>query len=163
MNIIFLDVDGVLNSVNKLIEVYNKTHKPHSLYNYPFDERCLMNLQLLVRETNSKLVIISSWRKSIDGRSKLMRMLKEYNLEHEVIGFTSNLNTKVEEIKEYLSKLDYSVNFIILDDKSNMEDLSPYLVNINSQVGLTEENVNEAILKLNNSFVRKLNNPITYK
>lgn len=47
MNIIFLDVDGVLNSVNKLIETYKRTHKPHSGYSYPFDEVCLENLQLL--------------------------------------------------------------------------------------------------------------------
>ena len=38
MNVIFLDVDGVLNSINKLIEIYNKTHKSHSGYIYPFDE-----------------------------------------------------------------------------------------------------------------------------
>ena len=30
MNIIFLDVDGVLNSVSNLIKVYNETHKSHS-------------------------------------------------------------------------------------------------------------------------------------
>ena len=156
MNIIFLDVDGVLNSVNKLIEVYNKTHKPHSLYNYPFDERCLINLQLLVKKTNSKLVIISSWKKSLEGRCRLMEVLGKYDLDEEVIGFTSNLNTKVEEIKEYLSKLNYSVNFIILDDKNDMEELFPYLVNTNPQVGLTEENVEETILKLNDQSKKKI-------
>ena len=49
MNIIFLDVDEVLNSINNLIEVYNKTHKSHSAYSYPFDENCLENLKLLVQ------------------------------------------------------------------------------------------------------------------
>lgn len=38
MNIIFLDIDGVLNSINKLVETYNRTHKPHSGYSYPFEE-----------------------------------------------------------------------------------------------------------------------------
>ena len=47
MNIIFLDIDGVLNSHRKLKEVYEQTHKPHSGYNYPFDEICLENLKTL--------------------------------------------------------------------------------------------------------------------
>ena len=38
MNIIFLDVDGVLNSVNKLIETYNKTQRSHSVYSYSLDK-----------------------------------------------------------------------------------------------------------------------------
>ena len=45
MNIIFLDVDGVLNSRIKLIELYKKTGKPHSGTNFPFDETCLENLK----------------------------------------------------------------------------------------------------------------------
>lgn len=156
MNIIFLDVDGVLNSVNKLIEVYRKTHRPHSGYNYPFDEKCLKNLQLLVRDTNSKLVIRSTWRKDIEGRTKLMNVLKEYDLDKEVIGYTPVLNTnREEEIKQYLSMLDYQVNFIILDDKIDMGSLLPYLVNTNPQVGLTYSDVEDGVLKLNNFFVKK--------
>ena len=73
MNIIFLDVDGVLNSTNKLIEVYNKTLKSHSCYSYPFDENCLENLKLLVQKTNSKLVITSTWRKSKTGIETLLK------------------------------------------------------------------------------------------
>ena len=64
MNLIFLDVDGVINSIKHLIEVYNETHKPHSGYSYPFDPNCLENLKRLVSETNSSLVISSTWRHS---------------------------------------------------------------------------------------------------
>jgi len=78
VNIIFLDVDGVLNSINKLVEVYNKTNKPHSGYSYPFDETCLRNLQLLVRETNSKLVVTSTWRKDKEGRQTLLNAYKYF-------------------------------------------------------------------------------------
>ena len=41
MNSIFLDVEGVLNSIDNLEKVYKETNKPHSGFNYPFDERCL--------------------------------------------------------------------------------------------------------------------------
>ena len=86
MNIIFLDIDGVLNSHRKLIEVYKKTHKPHSGYNYPFDEICLNNLKELVEKTNSKIVITSSWRKDEEGRNKIIQTLKDYSLDQYIIG-----------------------------------------------------------------------------
>ena len=149
MNIIFLDIDGVLNSHRKLKEVYNKTHKPHSGYNYPFDEICLNNLKRLVEITNSKLVITSTWRKDQEGKNKIIETLKEYELDHHIIGYTPILHTsRGKEIKEYLSTLEEQPNFIILDDDTDMEDLIDYLIKTNIQVGLTSDNTEEAIMKL---------------
>lgn len=149
MNIIFLDVDGVLNSIRKLKEVYDKTHKPHSGNNYPFDEVCLENLKMLVNKTNSKLVISSTWRKYEEDVDVLLNVLKEYGLDKEVVGFTPILNSRRGlEIKEYLSSLNEEVNFIILDDDSDMGELLPYLVKTDINVGLTEENVQDGIKKL---------------
>ena len=149
MNIIFLDVDGVLNSRNKLMEVYKKTHKPHSGYSYPFDERCLENLKLLVQETNSKIVITSTWRKDEEGIRTLLKTLNEYELDKYVIGYTPILNTPREiEIKDYLYQYKEQPNFIILDDDSDFDALIPYLIKTNGQVGLTCENVKDGIKKL---------------
>lgn len=149
MNIIFLDIDGVLNSHRKLKEVYKKTHKPHSGYNYPFDELCLENLKTLVEATNSKIVITSTWRKDKEGREKLIQALKEYELDQRIIGYTPILNkTRGIEIKAYLSTLDHQPNFIILDDDTDTEELTEYLIKTNIQVGLTKENIEEAIIKL---------------
>ena len=149
MNIIFLDIDGVLNSHRKLEEVYNKTHKPHSGYEYPFDEICLNNLKKLIEITDSKLVITSVWRKDEEGRDTLINALKEYELDQYIIGYTPILGKKRGiEIQAYLDQLDYTPNFIILDDNSDMEELINYLVKTNIKVGLTESNVEEAIIKL---------------
>ena len=149
MNIIFLDVDGVLNSKNKLISVYNKTGKPHSGYNYPFDEKCLENLRILVQLTNSKLVVTSTWRMDDIGIKTLLNVLKTYNLDKEVIGYTPIIGSQRElEIKEFLSSLDNEPNFIILDDDADFNELLPYLVKTNSQTGLTTSNVENAVKKL---------------
>ena len=149
MNIIFLDIDGVLNSHRKLKEVYDRTHRPHSGYNYPFDEICLNNLKRLVEITNSKLVITSTWRKDQEGKNKIIETLKEYELDHHIIGYTPILHTsRGKEIKEYLSTLEEQPNFIILDDDTDMEDLIDYLIKTNIQVGLTSDNTEEAIMKL---------------
>ena len=156
MNIIFLDVDGVLNSRNKLIEIYNKTHKPHSGYSYPFDEKCLQNLQLLVKETNSKIVITSTWRKDEVGRKTLLKALNEYELHNKVIGYTPVLDKKREiEIKQFLINLKEKPNFVILDDDLDMGELIPFLIKTNGQVGLTYENVQEAIIKLSKTKIKE--------
>ncbi len=158
MNIIFLDVDGVINSVNNLIKVYNETHKSHSGYSYPFDSNCLENLKELVTETKSNLVISSTWRHSQKGMEKLLKVLSEYNLDKLVIGCTPVLGlSRGAEIKKYLSesKFDDIINFVILDDDRDMEDLLPYLVHTDKQVGLTKENVQQAIKKLTKSHIKE--------
>lgn len=149
MNIIFLDIDGVLNSIDKLIEVYKKTGRPHSGSLYPFDEKCLKNLQLLVTETNSKIVITSTWRRDKQCMNVLLNTLDNYNLKSEVIGYTPILyETRENEIKKYLSKLNELPNFVIIDDIVEMGELSQYLIVTSPQTGLTEENVQEAIKAL---------------
>lgn len=154
MNLIFLDVDGVINSVDNLIKIYNETHKSYSGYSYPFDSNCLENLKKLVLETNSKLIISSTWRLSLKGKNRLLQELKEYELDRLVIGYTPFLaSNRNDEIKAFLSNFDcITPNFIILDDDSCLGDLMPFLVKTNRQVGLTEENVQEAIKKLTKSY-----------
>lgn len=150
MNIIFLDVDYVLNSTRKLKEVYNETGKPHSGYSYPFDERCMENLKRIVFETDSNIVITSVWRKTEEGRSVLLTELNKYGLDKYILGWTPVLNTKRgKEISSFLSGLKDSVKFVILDDNSDMGEYGPFLVKTDGKVGLTEENVKEAIEKLN--------------
>ena len=144
MNIIFLDVDGVLNSVEHLIEVYNKTGKPHHGINYPFDEKCLINLKRLVEETNSLIVITSTWRKYKDAKERLLEELKKYKLDKYVIGYTKNLGNKILEIKEYLKTLGENINFIILDDSNSFEDMIKYLVVTNAYYGLREQDIEQA-------------------
>ena len=147
--IIFLDVDGVLNSINKLIEVYKLTGKSHSCYDYPFDDNCLEYLKYIVEETDAYLVITSTWRKDEEGIEILLNKLREFDLDKRVIGYTPILGTKrFYEIKEYLDTLNEEVNFIILDDDSDMLEFSKNLIKTTTQVGLTKEQSEQAILKL---------------
>jgi len=151
LNIIFLDVDNVLNSTTKLIEVYKKTGKPHSGYRYPFDERCLNNLRELVINTKAKIVVTSIWRETEEGKVTLLNELKKYDLDEEVIGYTPVLNSKkrVEEIRSFLEDIENNCKFVILDDMTDMGEFSTFLVKTDSKVGLTSENVKEAIKILN--------------
>lgn len=159
MNIIFLDVDGVLNSVNNLIRIHKKTNKSYSCYSYPFDYECLENLKELVFRTKSNIVISSSWRKSKEGMQKLFEVLKMYELDELVIGATPFLGTnRGEEISKYLDSIKYIdiINFVILDDDNDMENLSDHLVLINNMTGLTHENVDEALKMFEEQKSKKL-------
>ena len=73
MNIIFLDIDGVLNSRRKLIEVYKKTHKPHSGYNYPFDEICLENLKTLDGFNTPVIMMTASSKDEVQNKPNPFR------------------------------------------------------------------------------------------
>lgn len=149
MNIIFLDVDGVLNSINALKEAYYKDKRPYSGYDYPFDSKCLNNLKYLVYKTNSYLVITSTWRMHQEGREILLNELKKYDLDTRVIGYTDVLHqSRGEEIKAYLEKLGKDVKYIILDDDNDFEGLEDYLVQTDFLDGLTEEDRDYGIKKL---------------
>ena len=104
MNIIFLDVDGVLNSAKELSEG-------------PFSKISLSVLKRIVDETNVKIVVISSWRLLEFSRKILLSELEKYHLKESVIGMTPHLTSNREEIMTYLKSNEFSnLNFIILDD-----------------------------------------------
>lgn len=161
MNIIFLDVDGVLNSMTHLIKLYEKNKKPFFGFDTPFDPDCLKNLKELVIQTNSKIVVSSTWRKRQKGIEILLENLKKYELDKSVIGYTPIFNTNVTrgtEIKAYLSNLKENaskLNFIILDDESDMDELLPHLIKTDANLGLTSENVKLGIKNLNKKRIKE--------
>ena len=133
MKIIFLDVEGVLNGGESFLE-----------------PKCLKNLQKLIKKTKAKIVITSNWRKTEAGREKLLKGLKEYDLAKEVVGWTPSLGRRKQEIHAYLLTLATPPqNFIIIDDVvEKMTEYLSFIIKVDGKVGLTEENVLEAIEKL---------------
>lgn len=79
-NYIFLDVDGVLNNKKH----YSKQHKKYGgrffCENMPFNPRSILNLRKIVRKTNAKVVISSSWRRSEKAMTVLEARLIEYGI-----------------------------------------------------------------------------------
>jgi len=134
MKIIFLDIEGVLNSKSYL----------NTSYLIPFDPKCLENLQKLVKETNAKIVVSSTWRKSETGRKQLLAILKEYDLANVVVGCTPILDTREKEIDAYLQLTEQLDAFVILDDMK-IDNYLPYQVQTDRITGLTEEDVIKAI------------------
>jgi hypothetical protein len=77
MKIIFLDFDGVLNSENWYRRRFNEIDRDTAAGNYPlyeFDPLSIDQLNRIVKETDAKVVVSSTWRigKSVEELQKLL-------------------------------------------------------------------------------------------
>ena len=104
-NIVFLDIDGVLNQCQP---------------NCYIDSLCLKVLIKICKKTESKVVLSSSWRVGFSNFgecSKEIQRLRDMLNEHgvEIIGRTSKLGNRNEEIQEYIKSHNVE-NYLIIDD-----------------------------------------------
>ena len=137
-NIIFLDIDGVLNGYNKwnlfgwkvvcltknerLKNWYRKWTEPFGIH-----ERKVKRLAKIVNKTNAKVVMSSSWRfgwwqkpyeEQFKDQRKLTDLLNKYNIDIIDITPRSPNGRRDEEINKWLSKnKDKVLRFVILDDE----------------------------------------------
>lgn len=162
--LIFLDIDGVLNTKWWYSQMDRNTHRDK--YGYAFDPQAVANLRKIVEETGADIVISSSWK--CMGLSQMEDMWKDRNLPGKIIGITPNsvsdellidadidsmelFHIRGEEIKEWLKKHGKRVcNYVIIDDMDNMlPGQQSHFVQTNPEVGITEDDAEKAIAILN--------------
>lgn len=143
MKVIFLDIDGVLNSN----EYFERT-KNNKLNRVELDIKCLKVLKEIIDETKAYIVVTSSWRllKSFEDTK---RYLKEFGID--IYDITKSIyGNRGEEIRDYLKNHDIN-KFVILDDEifTDFNELKNYLVKTSFyNGGLKEEHKNILIKKL---------------
>lgn len=151
MKIIFLDVDGVLNSEEDIL----KAGIGKGLYDEISDDK-LKRLKKLVGSTNAKIVVSSTWRigcarsgdKSFYGE-KLFKSLEDKlaSVGLEILDITPVINKPMikrgDEIRQWLQTTKYDIeSFVILDDDSDMcEFTGTNLVKTSNKVGLTDADI----------------------
>ena len=134
MKVIFLDVDGVLNSSQDGFNIKLETTKH------------LVLLKQLVDETGAEIVLSSSWRIYDKTRAFIKKKLEEYGIA--LIGVTPDTGeSKGKEIKKWLDETPYSIeSFVILDDDSDMDEYAhAKLVKTDSNIGLQKADIIKAI------------------
>lgn len=166
MKVIFLDIDGVMNSTEEMIALYNQYGS--SIDNtLPSPAKCKL-LKQLVDETGAKVVLSSSWRLSLNAIQKLIDLFESYNLvlsgftcheveskkfkntlyedikpryQHTIGDFGTYIEDRGAEIAAWLLDHPKVSNFVILDDEdSDIKAWFPNnLVKTDLQVGLTLE------------------------
>lgn len=150
MKVIFLDIDGVLNS-----DVYDKERDAKD---GNIDVSRLPLLKRLIDETGAKAVLSSSWREHWEKDKGLM---SDTGLELtdtfrragiEIFDKTPVMSSRREEISHWLSLHLETEGFVIFDDNPfGWEELSENLVRTNRRIGrgLEEEHIKEATRILN--------------
>lgn len=155
MKIIFLDIDGVLNS-----RAYDRKRNWNEQTD--IDETRLPLIKQIVDATNAKIVLSSTWREHWDrqpSRCKedgryINKTFSKYGLT--VFDKTPNLGIhalRSDEIRKWLNDCkEYIESFVILDDyRYGWGDLSDNFVKTepNFRMGIEEEHVERAIEILN--------------
>lgn len=117
MKVIFLDIDGVLNVISQ----------PRDKYGSTFHQHLVDNLEYVIKSTDAKLVISSSWR--LSGLDVMQDMWKYRNLPGEVIDITPDKYTSFDafacrgdEINFWLNIRANVESYVILDDDDDMLD-----------------------------------------
>jgi hypothetical protein len=162
--IIFLDIDGVLNT--ERWHCQTASNELQDEYGYKFDPVAVNNLSKIIEETGADIVISSSWK--FMGLSKMRKMWKDRKLPGKIIDITPNymsdelllndesgstdyLYIKGVEVKGWLALHGDDVSrYVIIDD---IDDFLPeqqfHFVQTDPEVGITNDDVKKVVHLLN--------------
>lgn len=140
---LFLDIDGVLNSVYSFRKDYINHIKYGDLY-YAINKRNLYCLRYFCKHTpNLKIILSSSWRLHEHDKNKLKRIFEENDIPC-ISGITPQLRNKDrssyrgEEIQHWMDEHHIKKEqIVIFDDESDMLHLSDRLVQTSFRYTLT--------------------------
>lgn len=175
MSLIFLDIDGVLSTSQtynrwrraiweskypncsfpqgKGRDLFKKEDRNHfpKLAHLLLDEECCEALQSLIRETEAKIIISSSWRNLME-LDDLTQLLRDAGIDAPILGKTTSLGHRGLEIKEAFSKQEVELSsMIILEDE---EDCAPFNGRVirttfnGSRAGFRERHIKSALERL---------------
>lgn len=137
--VIFLDVDGVLNSLSTPAWMGEDWDIPLA--------RPLQNLKYIVDKTGAKIIVDSSWRESAVAMRKLELALKVFELQ--IAGQTPFINfDRPAEIRAWLAEHPEVERYVILEDDQFHWDTDQLnkIVPVNASEALTARNAKLAVL-----------------
>lgn len=144
MKILFLDIDGVLNSAH----VLEQQQRGDAI-----DRGMVERVNQIIRATDCKIVVSSTWR-LLHSMGQLKAMLRLHGMIDVVIDRTPDLvddtHNRGDEIEAWLKGHPEVSQFVILDDESDMSDVINHLVQTSFKTGLQDEHVVKAIDILSN-------------
>ena len=147
MKVIFVDVDGVLNCNSTT--VFTRSGAQF------VEDRLIERLKTIVSATGAKIILSSDWRYDREPPYDADFLeLKNKLLEHgiKIHGYTPIYygQDRGFEINAWLNSHPKVKKFVILDDRCDMFPVKHRLVRTDPNIGLTDEDVEEAIWLLNN-------------
>lgn len=165
MKLIFLDIDGVLNSWEHSIRISEQKERNEPLddqWEEAFDPYAIERLNNIIEETGALVVISSTWRMTY-GSAYLEYIFNKLDFRGKIVGATLVLResgTKTScgryiqrgyEIDNWLKALEgYIESYVIIDDDNDMtEEQQDYYIKTECSDGLQDSHVGRAIDILN--------------
>ena len=166
MKLIFLDIDGVLNSdVYMETPFYQDEVKSHGINDYKsyavvlrahhthLDPSAVQLLNQLVKDSGAEVILSSTWRLRY-SLEEMNDMLKKRGATFQIIGTTPSIKRqgtkRGSEVSLFLSKLEEQPeSFVILDDIDQFPHHRANFVRTPEKTGLTKEYVEKALKILN--------------
>lgn len=153
MKVIFLDIDGVLNSEEWDRYVQSFTYGARFNSCYLLSQEMILRLQNVVFQTNAEIVLTSSWRTNERAMCALTRQLSLYHLSIRDSTLYSTYNTRADDINEWLRSHSNIHSYVIVDDTDDGftqdEILAAHFVQTTYAQGLTPEKAEKIIEILN--------------
>lgn len=170
MKVLFLDLDGVLCTDKSVADF--KLPFPPDFY-IPFrmgwdrlDKECIARLNKIIETTEARIVVSSSWRIKCDTDQKFEYIINYLHSEgvkadifdrtptHYIQKLSSSkerINNRRSEIQQWLNDWagELIESFVILDDDSDMGNLSGSHVCPEEPIGIQDCDVKKAIKILN--------------
>ncbi len=152
--IVFLDIDGVLNSaawtgvrpVHGFIPPSTATEAVEDEW---IDPAAVARLRMLIERTDASIVLMSSWRHRMTT-VEFKRLLEHYGWTRPpVLGATPDLSgaPRGEEVQAWLEAAGYRPRFLCLDDDADFLPDQPH-VQTNPDGGLTDDDMRRCIATL---------------
>lgn len=155
--LLFLDVDGVLNSARYIHAIGEKWDDPV----HQMDPTAVQRLNQITDATQAQIVVSSTWRLAFDrvadGLVKLQHCFADYGITGSIIGMTPYLvrqgssiihlayGTRSDEIRQWLTDHDaLNTNFVILDDET-IVGFDGHHIKTEFETGLLDVHVQRAI------------------
>ena len=151
--IVFMDCDGVLNYT----QWYYSDRNPGNLYGQEgdIDPECVARILKVCEVAGAKIVLSSDWRIDKGAISRLERAGFPKGLicdqTPELIWNCLNSHTgsysRGKEIDMWLNEHPDTYDYVIIDDREDFsnEQKRLHFVHVDSDIGFTDENMNEAI------------------
>lgn len=161
MKVLFLDIDGVMNSVQLAVMHHRRNKDVPSLGGWdPYNEFCPISInnlvELLEKVPDLKIVVSSTWRMGCDTVQKLQDIFNpipelhgQKIIQERIIDRTPVFRSgpRGNEIKHWLDNHPEVEKYAILDDDSDMlEEQRPNFFNTNGLHGFMWEDC-ERVLK----------------
>jgi histidinol phosphatase-like enzyme len=152
--VLFLDIDGVLNSGKYIKRLDGRFDDPIN----QIDPDAVVRLNAITDLTGCKIVVSSTWRLAFLGQMaeplrSLQGCLRMYNITGDVIGMTPNKrncvrNQRGKEIESWLQDHAGQVDkFVIIDDDCDMGRMKPYHIKTLFEDGIQDAHV-QAIVSI---------------